>query len=259
MICAVKNEAARRRYQAALAGGPTACSLGARCAAFAAAPAFGWRFFTGGEGEAPLALAVRGQAAQLAGGADPEELALLLKMLRVRSLRIEEGTPPLGWREERQLAVFRLAAGGRLPLPPQPAGFTLETEPSLWEVADLLAQDREMAAAGGEARDNFYADACAMKNRGFACIWAARFGGRLAATAGAYALWGGGAYLSAVETAPPLRRRGAGRWLVAALANELAGRGLAVGLLCAPGREPFYTALGFCGQGRAVCWGPAGP
>ena len=259
MICAVKGPGAARRYRAALGGGPTACSLGARCAAFAGLPASGWRFFTGGGGAEPFALAVRGAAAQLAGRADPEELALLLEMLKVRELRMEQGAPPRGWQPARELAVFGLAPGGRLPQPPAPAGFCLETEPSLWEVADLLARGRELGEAGAQARDNFYAAACAMKNRGLACIWAARFESCLAATAGAYAMWGGQACLAAVETEEKLRHKGAGRWLVAGLANYLAQQGLGVSLLCAPGRERFYQALGLEKRGSAVCWRPKAP
>lgn len=254
MICAVEGPEALARYNAALAGGgPTACCLGARCAAFAALPGSGWRFFTGGAHEAPLALAVRGHAAQLAGRADPEELSLLLGMLGVRALRTEERFAPSGWREENRLAIYSLASGAGI-TPQPPIGFALETRPSLWAVTQLLAGGQSLAEGGRAARDDFYADACVLCNRGLARIWAARGAQGLAATAGAYAIWGGRAYLSAVETVPGLRRRGLGRWLVSVLAAELVREGLRVELLCAPGREAFYEALGFAPGGQAVCW-----
>lgn len=258
MISATGTSSARERFLAALVGGagPAACFVGAHFAAFGGLAGSDWQFFTGGGQDPPFALAVRGRSAHAVGMADPEELALLLKLLGVCRLQSEQGLCPARWQPKKRMNAFCLAAGAELAVPAAPADLMLDAAPSLWQVVEFLDRDGQLSAAGSDAAGNFYSDACTKRNRGLAEVWTARLKGELAATAGAYAIWGGMAYLAAVETRTDCRRKGIGGFLTVSLANSLSGRGLAVNLLCEPGREAFYASLGFSMQGQAVRFAP---
>lgn len=58
----VESPADAARFAAALADAqdPVAVETAVRFAAFSGLPGSGWKFYTGGEGEGPFALAVRG-------------------------------------------------------------------------------------------------------------------------------------------------------------------------------------------------------
>ena len=171
------------------------------------------RFYAGPS----LAMDIGGPDVLAAGSANPEELASFLGFCGCRSL-ITNGPPPAGWSPAEPVYCFALAAGNRLPLPPTEeslwARLRLDTEPPAGALARFLYPDHLM---DGET---------------------------IAATVGAYAIWGGKAYLACGCAAESLRGRGVGGRLIASLANTLAAEGLDVSLMCRPERVRFYQRLG---------------
>ena len=258
MICAVNSAQTRRRFEAALAdprSAGVACQLGALQAVFGPLPGSGWRFYTGGEGEVPFALGVRGASALLAGPADAEELAGFLGFCGVQQLRTTAAVPK-GWQPKERFVRMILPAGATLPRQPAPEKIRLNECPGVGQVTDLLCRGESLGSGAEEARDCFYSETCTLVNHGRALIWAAQAPeGELVATAGAYALWNQTAYLAGVETLQGHRGRGVGRFLVCALANRLAGQGNTVELLCTPERAGFYRALGFEREGEVGSFG----
>lgn len=245
MIQRVDGPKAGQRYRRAIEGGagPVECMLGSRLEAFETLSGSGWSFYTGGRGEEPFALAVRGCSAWMAGKAEPQQLALLLKVMGVRRITSNSGEfLPEGWQPCEQLAIFRMQPGKEPAAENLQNGFSLQKAPSLWQVSQLISQQPGFDT---EAQENFYADSCVLQNRGFARIWAAEGREGLAATAGAYGLYKGLALLSAVYTCPEQRKQHLGRSLTAQLAAGLCADGYVVTLECAPGREAFYSAMGF--------------
>ena len=245
MICKADTPAAQKRYRAAFENGrdPVSCMLGSRLEAFRGVPGTPWQFYTGGSKEPPLALAVRGCSAWLAGFAQPDELELLLRVMGVDRLTVWEDTQvPESWTLCDTMQVFSLKPGSCLNAGDPPDGFQVEEHPGLWQTAQLVAQQPGFTS---EAQDNFYADSCALVNRGFARIWAGELDGRMTATAGAYALWQDAACLAAIYTRPEDRHKQLGRALTARLTNHLCGEGFWVTLESAHGKENFYRALGF--------------
>lgn len=253
MISKVNSAAACKRYAAALNDSlcPVGCLLASRLAAFYRVEQSPWHFFTSAGGQKPLALAVRGSAAWIRGNASQEELTLLLKVMGVNRLTAGESTllPP-GWQLGEQLQQFGLKTamtGG-----PAPAGdFHMEKEPSLWQVAQLMAQQ----GFDEQARDNFYTDACLLKNRGMAKVYAVSCQNSLVAVAGAYCIHEKAAVLSGIYTRPEKRHKGLGRAVTQALSRDLLAEGRTVLLESAPGREGFYQAMGFekTGTTRVFC------
>ena len=205
------------------------------------------RFYAGPS----LALDIGGADAWAAGGANPEELASFLAFCGCRSL-ITNGSAPAGWRQAEQMPCFALGARERLPVPPAEeslwASLRLETAPPAGVLARFLYPDQT------QQREDYYSALCTKRSRGLARVWALMDGGRIAATVGAYAIWGGEAYLACGCTAEPLRGRGMGGRLIASLANELAGQGLRVSLVCHPERAHFYQRLGFQQVGMLTRW-----
>ncbi len=268
MIRLVESPADAARFQAALAGrtDPVAVETAVRFAAFHRLPGSGWRFYTGGEGEEPFALAVRGASALLTGSAEGEETALLLNFLQARRLKTARPDPLPGWRRDAAFHVFYAPAEGPVarPLPegpvarPLPEGFVLNEAPSLLGVTEFLWGGESMAAPHDRrSTDTFYSEICTMRNRGLAQIWTLEEKGVTAATAGAYAITENAALLSAVETAPAFRGKGCAGALVCALARELCGQGKAVCLVARPGVEGFYEKLGF--EQRGLTYGHTAP
>lgn len=259
MICAVNSAQTRRRFEAALAdprSAGVACQLGALQAVFGPLPGSGWRFYTGGEGEAPFALGVRGASALLAGPADAEELAGFLGFCGVQQLRTTAAVPK-SWQRKERFVRMVLPANAALVCQPAPEKIQLNEHPGVGQVTDLLCRGESLGSGAEDARDCFYSETCTLVNHGRALLWAAQTpGGELVATAGAYAIWNQTAYLAGVETLQSQRGRGVGRFLVAALANRLAGQGNTVELLCALERAGFYRALGFEQQGEVGSFGP---
>lgn len=259
MICAVNSAQTRRRFEAALAdprSAGVACQLGALEVVFGLLPGSGWRFYTGGEGEVPFALGVRGASALLAGPADAEELAGFLGFCGVQQLRTTAAVPD-GWQRKERFVRMVLPANAVLACQPAPEGIRLNECPGVGQVTDLLCRGESLPGGETDARDCFYSETCTLVNHGRALLWAAQTPeGQLIATAGAYALWNRTAYLAGVETLQSQRGRGVGRFLVAALANRLAGQGNRVELLCTPERAGFYRALGFEKQGEVGSFGP---
>ena len=259
MICAVQTPAEKERFLAALAGrtDPVAVELHARFLAFWGLAGSGWGFFCAGGAERPLALAVRGGTAQMAGGAGGQELALLLQFMGADRLKSADPAPPEGWAEHARFETFYAPPGG-VACRELPAGFALDPAPGMMEVTGLLGGNEACSGfASRQAADDFYAESCAMRNRGLAQVWALRRGERLAATAGAYAIAGGGALLAAVETDPAFRRQGCAGALVCALARDLCAKGYTVSLVARPGVEGFYEQLGFVRRGKAYRFCPA--
>lgn len=251
MIRLVDTADAAARFTAALAGraDPVSVQTAARFAAYRDVPGSGWKFYTGGAGEAPFALSVRGGSAQLSGSADGEELAGLLAVLGVARLKSAGDAGPAGWRQDAAFAAFYAPAG--LAVPPLPAGAALDEDVSMSEVVALLTGGDSLAGeAGRAAAENFYAEGCALRNRGLAKVWGLRLDGELAATAGLYAIGENAAMLGGVETARPFRRRGLAAALVCRLAALALPRG-PVSLLARHGAEGFYARLGFEQKGQA--------
>lgn len=258
MICAVNSAQTRRHFAAALAdprAAGIACQLGATEAVFGTLPGSGWQFYTGGEGEAPFALGIRGQTALLAGPADAEELAGFLGFLGVSRLRCA-GTVPEGWQLRRRYSRMVLSAGEQLPRRELPAGFLLEERPAVSRVTEFLCRG-ESLSGDQQTRDCFYSETCTLVNHGRALLWAAQDQtGEIAATAGAYAIWNRTAYLAGVETGLGAREKGLAGALVVGLANRLAEQGILVELLCLPALEEFYRRLGFTKQGEVSGYSP---
>lgn len=196
------------------------------------------RFFAG----PGLALELRGRTAELTGTCDVEELASFLRLCGVGAL-LTDGAAPAGWRLQRVHHRFVLEAGGALPLPPADealwAGLSLDRAPKAGRIAEWLFPDRP------QRRDDFYSELCTKRNHGAAQVWALEQSGRIVCTVGAYALYGGEAYMACGQTDEALRGRGVGGRLIVQLANELAAQGWCVSFLCADERVPFYTRLGF--------------
>lgn len=259
MIRLVGNAADAARFQAALvdAQDPVAVETAVRFAAFSGLPGSGWKFYTGGEGEEPFALAVRGASALLTGSAEGEEVALLLNFLQARRLKTARPDPLPGWRQDAVFHVFHAPAGGPKARP-LPEGFRLNEAPSLLGVTEFLWGGESMAAPHDRrSTDTFYSEICTMRNRGLAQIWTLEEKGVTVATAGAYAITENAALLSAVETAPAFRGKGCAGALVCALARELCGQGKAVCLVARPGVEGFYEKLGF--EQRGLTYGHTAP
>lgn len=188
------------------------------------------------------ALAVSGPAAQLCGKPeDWEEVAAFLRFVGVERLTTDQpSTGAANLPLRRALYLYTLAAGERLPMPPAPAGCTLDREPSMGLVADFVF-GQEPAR-----RDAFYSEACTAVAHGMAQARAVRdAAGRAVCTVGAYAIYGGEAYMAMGETLEELRGQGIGGWAIAGLANELADAGHTVTFLCEAKRRRFYTRLGF--------------
>lgn len=255
----VESPADAARFAAALADAqdPVAVETAVRFAAFSGLPGSGWKFYTGGEGEEPFALAVRGGSALLCGSADGEEAALLLKVLGVQRLKTARPDPLPGWRQDAAFRVFHAPAGGPKARP-LPEGFWLNEAPSLLGVTEFLWGGESMTAHHDRrSTDTFYSEICTMRNRGLAEIWTLEESGVTAATAGAYAVTGNAALLSAVETAPAFRGKGCAGALVCALARRFCEQGKAVCLVARPGVEGFYEKLGF--EQRGLTYGHAAP
>ena len=247
MIRLVESPADAARFQAALAGrtDPVSVETAVRFAAFHRLPGSGWRFYTGGEGEEPFALAVRGASALLTGSAGGEETALLLNFLQARRLKTARPDPLPGWRRDAAFHVFYAPAEGP-GARPLPEGFVLNEAPSLLGVTEFLWGGESMTAPHDrQSVDTFYSEICAMCSRGLAEVWTLEESGVTAATAGAYAITENAALLSAVETGPAFRGKGCAGALVCALARRLCGQGKAVCLVARPGVERFYEKLGF--------------
>lgn len=258
MICAVNSAQTRRRFAAALAdprAAGVACQLGASEAVFGSLPGSGWQFYTGGEGELPFALGIRGQTALLAGPADAEELGGFLGFLGVSRLRCA-GTVPEGWKLQKRYSRMVLPAGAQLPRRELPEGFSLEEQSAVSRVTEFLCRG-ESLSGDQQTRDCFYSETCTLVNHGRAQLWTVQGPAReIVATAGAYALWNKTAYLAGVETGRAVRGKGLAGALVVGLANRLAEQGILVELLCLPALERFYLRLGFAKQGEVGGYSP---
>lgn len=245
MIHRVDSAAARTRFEKALVGGPCPVKtlLGSRLEAFGEMPGSGWSFYTTRDSQNPLALAVRGTSGWMAGSADTDHLELLLRVMGVTGLTLaQDACVPTGWQCSETKTTFVLAPESRIPEGEPPEKFVLSKEPGLWSVAQLVA---EQPGFDSESRDNFYADSCALTNRGLARIWAGELNEKTVVTAGAYSIWNGTACLAAIYTRPEYRHQQLGRHITAKLTNSLCSEGLYTVLEAAPGREEFYRSLGF--------------
>lgn len=179
------------------------------------------------------ALLLRGNSLLLCG--EPPEMEELEAFCAFAGVSELEGAPDLlpSFRRHRLLQM-ELAA------PAQPALSTLaaakiDEQPNLWQLAFAgLLQVRP---------EDWYAEACARRNRGLAQIYAVQTEGCYAATAGIYAMRPNAAYLTAVATAPAYQGRGFARALLDKLAEFCAGRTLT--LLCEPELRLFYERAGY--------------
>ncbi len=200
------------------------------------------RTFASGEGGL---IQLRGDGALATGPADGEELAGFLHFAGVRALR-SDSAAPAGWRPGPP--VCQLALTGRLPALCAPAGMWLTEEPSPRLAAGLQPGLTE------EERDNLYADLCTRRNHGLGALVTAveAGGGPLGCAALLLEPDSRTAVLTAVAVTPAARRRGAGRWLVAALCRPY--QGWRVLLECASALTAFYAPLGFTPTAQAPRW-----
>lgn len=240
MIQAVNDAAGRRAVAEVIAGAPYfRALLGRDLALWTGNPGAPTRLFTLPGG----ALAVSGRSAQLCLGPnaapDWQELALFLRFAGVERLTANR-RPPRTWPLRRDLYLYTLAPGGRLPLPPLPEGLHIDRAPSMQAVS------AELFPGEPDRQETFYSESCTAINHGYARVLAVNNGaGEMVCTVGAYAVCGGEAYMAAGETRADLRGRGIGGHLIVALANELAAEGHAVTFLCEDKRRHFYGRLGF--------------
>lgn len=239
MIQAVSNHAQKQRFLTAVRQEPLLHALmGRDLTLWADNPGAPVRLFVSGQ----AALSLTDDYAWLAGiPDDPEELASFLRFAGVRCLHALSdlnGWP--GLELSGQDMPFALAAGGRLPQPPMPGGYTLDDNVRVAEAAWLL-----FPVQSGY-RDGFYSRTSTAVNHGLARLWGLRDAtGALAANMGADAMFEGHAYLSLLHTAPAYRRQGLGGWLVVAMANALAAAGWESSFFCEPHNLAFYRQLGF--------------
>ena len=190
------------------------------------------------------ALAVSGRGAQLCGvPRDYEETGAFLRFAGVE--RVTCSVPPPCWTMRQNLYLYTLEPGQMLPVGAPPKGLLWRDDPSVLEIAQRLF------AGEPERIDAFYSEACTAIAHGCARV-AALYdeNGRQVSTVGAYAMYGGEAYLSRGETVRDLRGRGIGGWLIACFANRLSAQGWRVTFLCEQQRRHFYDSLGFSCTGK---------
>lgn len=189
------------------------------------------------------ALTVSGRSAQLCGvPEDCEEAESFLRFAGVERVTCSQPVP--GWKLHRELFLYTLQAGERLPVGPVPAGLHWREDPPVMEIARrLFGEDTDRGKA-------FYSETCTALAHGYARI-AALYDGeeRQISTVGAYAMADGEAYMAMGETVQELRGRGIGGWLIASFANRLSADGWQVSFLCEETRCHFYDHLGFSQTG----------
>lgn len=252
----------------------TRAQLGARLALFGDLAGSGWQFYTAvpdvldapeaspapqdapcaPQTPAPLAIALRGASASVAGEYDPEELGSFCRFLGIDSLTTTCETPPQGYVLGQPLTVYTLAAGKQLPLPPltgamagQKESLQLDKNPSVGAILPLLWGEDD--GTNTDLRDHYYADACTARNAGMAEFWLLRHGEAPVFTVAASAIVGQKAYLSAGETIEANRGQGIGGHYITKMANEYAAKGYDVCFVCEACRCRFYTRLGFAQSG----------
>lgn len=240
MIQALSDAAQRQAFLRAVSGKPYfRALLGRDEALWTGNPGAPTRLFLLPGG----ALALSGRSAQLCcagpGCPDWEELALFLRFAGVERLTANV-RPPLAWPLRRDLYLYTLNPGGRLPVPPLLPGLRIDRSPSMQVVsAELFPEEPERQEA-------FYSESCTAINHGYARVLAVCDGeGKMVCTVGAYAICSGEAYMAAGETRSDLRGQGIGGHLIVTLANELAAEGYTVTFLCEEKRRHFYDRLGF--------------
>ncbi len=219
----------------------------------------------------PLALALRGASATVAGAFDPEELGSFLAFLGIDRFTTPAQTPPEGFCYHQTLFVYTLQPGKQLSLPTftgdfaqQEGVFALDKSPSVMQITPLLFPqggqgdemgDRDNIGAASDTgdindsdtslQDQYYADNTHARNAGMAEFWLLRHGDTPIFTLAASAVVGKVAYLSAGETIEAYRGQGIGGHYIVQMANEYAAKGYEVCFVCEAVRCRFYERLGF--------------
>lgn len=246
MICAVNSPRLARRFrQAVRKHDLPALQMAVNQQIFGQLPGSGWQFYTSSQEDQPFALAVSGVMAQACGQCDLQELGSFLHFLGVEQLAWRGECPP-GFHAAPALCQLKVPLD-HMPVPKTiPEGYTLQKQPSMLLVTQLVAQAPELAAQGQKFIDDFYARSCILRNHSGAEIWAlADSNGDLAATAGLYAIGKRQAFLSGVHTRYDRRGRGLGGWLIQTLAHHIAKQKIETVLWCQTELVPFYRKLGF--------------
>lgn len=184
------------------------------------------------------ALMLRGRDAFLVGGAESEELACLLEFLGIERL-LSKNTVPWGWKKQR--TMYQMEYIGNEFVPHLPQGIEIDVSPSAMDVVKLL----ESEGISVRNTEDFYSELCTKRNHSVATVWAAIMEQKFVATAGAYAIANGWAYLAEVVTLLEFRNKGIGSALCGALGKELHRQGNKVALLCSTEKEEFYKRAGF--------------
>ncbi len=260
----------------------TRAQMGVRLALFGDLAGSGWQFYTAGSdilntqdspaaqqaietepptsATPPLAIALRGASASVAGEYDPEELGSFCQFLGIDRITTPSATPPQGYALGQTLTVYTLSAGQQLPLPPLTGEFAgqseemqLDKNPAVGKILPLLWGEDD--GTNTDLRDCYYADACTARNAGMAEYWLLRHEGVPIFTVAASAVLGRDAYLSAGETLESYRGQGVGGRYITQMANEYAAKGYDVCFVCEAVRCRFYTRLGFAQSGVLYQYG----
>lgn len=186
---------------------------------------------------------------ETADSREAEELLAFLDFMRVQKLRTIGWLPP-GLRDTNDTPLLvakgplRAAVAGQGDV----CGLSLSNAPAIVEFPPAAEVCAVLAGAGllpddAQARENFASDYNTRRNHDVSLVAGIELDGRLVATAGAYAIAPGEAYLSSVATLPGYRGQGFAAALLAHLQGALAGRMLS--LFSLPQSVDFYTRLGF--------------
>ncbi len=210
---------------------------------------------------APLAIALRGGSATVAGEYDPEELGSFCGFLGVDKITTPNAQPPEGYALAQSLTVYTLGRGQALPVPSftgafagQEDAFALDKAPSVMKVIPLLFGAD--AADDIAMQEQYYSDNSTARNFGMAEFWLLYHCETPIFTLAASAVVEQTAYLSAGETIEAYRGQGIGGHYIATMANEYAAKGYDVCFVCEAQRCRFYERLGFQKSGVLYQYAP---
>ncbi len=172
-----------------------------------------------------------------------EDLPAFLDMMNVRYLRTLGWLPP-GWRDvsDTPLLLANGPLNARAALARSAHAAQIEEDLPASAVAAVLTS-AGILAMDAQAQNDFLSYCNTHRNHGQARVLGLRQNGRLVATAGAYSMTDGDAYIASVATLPEHHGRGYAAALLAHLQSRLGGRMMS--LFSLPHAVGFYTRLGF--------------
>ncbi|MDL2254529.1 GNAT family N-acetyltransferase [Ruminococcaceae bacterium OttesenSCG-928-I18] len=177
---------------------------------------------------------------------DADELGAFLRFAAVSQMTALDFFPP-GWHLIETNSLLLRPAGLPHDTTAVPLPGKIDTFPPAEEVLSVL-ESADGPITPQVARDFLYADLNARRNHGKACVYGIRKAGRLAATAGLWALSGAEGYVACVETRPDSRRQGYATALLQQLCKDFKNRTLC--LICRGELVEYYGRFGFGKTGR---------